>query len=513
MRPPPVHDKLGNDVWIKDHFLGNGTRPGQNKSHWNRWCKECVQAQVATTIEDETRRFTAGELNVIHTAEMIQAETELVLAVLDNPTTSNPRPVISKLESLIAHLTKCPNVAGQVREHAKLLKECRSAKSRPTDKENSTTHSLASAVVLTPLSSIFPEHSSGSGAGHLLVATSPQGIAARGSHNLSRSDTILLPHAGTSSSPSQPTLSDHYSSVSMGKHPRVDLGSDGLSPDLQAEFQTDVCKLLLSGNCAFRLTELPYWHHFFKKWVPGAELPTRHAVSGRILDAEAERVLEGMKMHLAGRYATGQSDGWKSISKTSIIASMVNAEYEPYILHSHDVSDEAKTAENLLKIVEVEIAFCEDTLNITLAAWCTDGGGDCAKMRRLLLLGGYANFWFKLLTHVAQIRLTVGDYLKAKTPMVAVIDITLEVIKWFNNHTGQHPPGGRRTTSPSTGCSLWRGDAPTWDTAAPVDMNANYAEEMREAAAADMDALMARLGDGEDVEGQANMDLAFQEME
>ncbi|KAI9061625.1 P-loop containing nucleoside triphosphate hydrolase protein [Trametes sanguinea] len=59
----------------------------------------------------------------------------------------------------------------------------------------------------------------------------------------------------------------------------------------------------------------------------------------------------------------------------------------------------------------------------------------------------------------------------------------------------------------------WRGDAPTWDTAAPVNMNANYAEEMREAAAADMDALMARLGDGEDLEGQANMDLVFQETE
>ncbi|OSD02639.1 P-loop containing nucleoside triphosphate hydrolase protein [Trametes coccinea BRFM310] len=59
----------------------------------------------------------------------------------------------------------------------------------------------------------------------------------------------------------------------------------------------------------------------------------------------------------------------------------------------------------------------------------------------------------------------------------------------------------------------WRGSAPTWDTTAAVNMGANYAEEMREAAAADMDALMARLDEGEDLEGQANMDRAFQEVE
>ncbi|KAH9848417.1 hypothetical protein C2E23DRAFT_739372, partial [Lenzites betulinus] len=34
------------------------------------------------------------------------------------------------------------------------------------------------------------------------------------------------------------------------------------------------------------------------------------------------------------------------------------------------------------------------------------------------------------------VRLTVGDYLKVKTPAIGVLDIALEVIKWFNNHTG-----------------------------------------------------------------------------
>ncbi|OJT08299.1 hypothetical protein TRAPUB_838 [Trametes pubescens] len=61
----------------------------------------------------------------------------------------------------------------------------------------------------------------------------------------------------------------------------------------------------------------------------------------------------------------------------------------------------------------------------------------------------------------------------------------------------------------------WRGDAPTWDTNAPVQMGGNYAEEIRDAAAADMEAFMARLGldDYDDAEGQANMERPFQEAE
>ncbi|KAI0336614.1 P-loop containing nucleoside triphosphate hydrolase protein [Cubamyces sp. BRFM 1775] len=57
----------------------------------------------------------------------------------------------------------------------------------------------------------------------------------------------------------------------------------------------------------------------------------------------------------------------------------------------------------------------------------------------------------------------------------------------------------------------WRGDAPTWDVNAPVQMDGNYAAEIREDATADMDALLARLDQGEDLEGEANVDHAFQE--
>lgn len=56
----------------------------------------------------------------------------------------------------------------------------------------------------------------------------------------------------------------------------------------------------------------------------------------------------------------------------------------------------------------------------------------------------------------------------------------------------------------------WRGDPPAWDVNAPVLEDADYAKEIREAAAADMDAFMVRVAAGEDVEGEANVDVAFQ---
>ncbi|KAM5541794.1 hypothetical protein V8D89_004523, partial [Ganoderma adspersum] len=54
----------------------------------------------------------------------------------------------------------------------------------------------------------------------------------------------------------------------------------------------------------------------------------------------------------------------------------------------------------------------------------------------------------------------------------------------------------------------WRGDAPTWDVNAAVVEGADYADELREAIAADMNAVMAQLPPEEDMEAEANVDRA-----
>ncbi|KAI1789433.1 P-loop containing nucleoside triphosphate hydrolase protein [Ganoderma leucocontextum] len=57
----------------------------------------------------------------------------------------------------------------------------------------------------------------------------------------------------------------------------------------------------------------------------------------------------------------------------------------------------------------------------------------------------------------------------------------------------------------------WRGDAPTWNVDAPVVEDADYADELREAIAADMNAVMAQLPPEEDIEAEANVDRSFWE--
>ena len=59
--------------------------------------------------------------------------------------------------------------------------------------------------------------------------------------------------------------------------------------------------------------------------------------------------------------------------------------------------------------------------------------------------------------------------------------------------------------------SCWRGDAPTWDVNASVLADADYADELREAIAADMNAVMAQLPPEEDIEAEANVDKEFWE--
>ena len=58
----------------------------------------------------------------------------------------------------------------------------------------------------------------------------------------------------------------------------------------------------------------------------------------------------------------------------------------------------------------------------------------------------------------------------------------------------------------------WRGvESPTWDVNAPVKTSGDYAEEIREAAAEEMNAFMEQIQDGEDLEAEANVERYFVE--
>ncbi|KAI0363380.1 hypothetical protein BV20DRAFT_958420, partial [Pilatotrama ljubarskyi] len=152
----------------------------------------------------------------------------------------------------------------------------------------------------------------------------------------------------------------------------------------QDEFEADLCRLFVACNIAWAAVDHPFFRVFFSRWLSQAIIPNRKALSGRILDKEAERVAASMKDASRGRFATGQCDGWKNITRESLAASTVNIEYTPWLLNVFNISAMAKTAQNLFNIVSAEVTYCMECLSTIIVAYCTDCAGDAKAMRELL---------------------------------------------------------------------------------------------------------------------------------
>ncbi|KAF8808342.1 hypothetical protein BYT27DRAFT_7255616 [Phlegmacium glaucopus] len=154
---------------------------------------------------------------------------------------------------------------------------------------------------------------------------------------------------------------------------------------------------------------------------------------GPILNREAGKVEDKLKLKLKGWKATFQTDGWKNKAKQAIIATMVSVDFEPYLMRTHDVSTQPKTGETLLQLVVEDIKWSEETYGLSVIAACSDDGGDARKMRRLLLV--LMPWLIIILCWAHQINLIVSDYLSLKLPFQDCIPKALIVIKWMNNHS------------------------------------------------------------------------------
>jgi hypothetical protein len=107
-------------------------------------------------------------------------------------------------------------------------------------------------------------------------------------------------------------------------------GNDSTSPwstSLQEDFDDDLLRLFVSCGFAWNSASNPQMGLFVEKWIPGAELPDRRALSGRILDREVARVEARTRERIKGKIATGQCDGWKNVAKTSVVTSMITVEH------------------------------------------------------------------------------------------------------------------------------------------------------------------------------------------
>jgi hypothetical protein len=112
----------------------------------------------------------------------------------------------------------------------------------------------------------------------------------------------------------------HTTLLSFGK-------TQGLSKKLQAEFSTDLLKLLVANGSAWLFANNPETHIFASKWMTlGAVIPDRKQLSRQILDEEVESVEERMNLKIQWKVGTGQCDWWKNNAKKSVVSTMVMVE-------------------------------------------------------------------------------------------------------------------------------------------------------------------------------------------
>jgi hypothetical protein len=150
--------------------------------------------------------------------------------------------------------------------------------------------------------------------------------------------TIAMPGSSYSATPS-PMPSPLLLSAPLNmerplKRSRVSSFTDGSpvermwNPSLQQEFGEDFCKLLIATRSSWNTAHNPQMRLFVEKWIPGAIIPDRRTLSGPILDREAGKVEEKLKLKLKGRKATFQTDGWKNKAKQAIVATMVSVDFK-----------------------------------------------------------------------------------------------------------------------------------------------------------------------------------------
>jgi hypothetical protein len=105
--------------------------------------------------------------------------------------------------------------------------------------------------------------------------------------------------------------------------------TQSLNTETQLEFSKDFLKLLIANGAPFLFANNPETRIFAAKWItPGAVIPDRKMLSGRILDDEVKLTEDRVKLKVEGKIGTGQCDGWKNNTKKSVVSTMVTVENE-----------------------------------------------------------------------------------------------------------------------------------------------------------------------------------------
>jgi hypothetical protein len=102
--------------------------------------------------------------------------------------------------------------------------------------------------------------------------------------------------------------------------------TQSLSDQTQSSFNADFLRLLIAISAPFAAANNPYTRYFVEKWCarPEIHVPSADVLSGRVLNEESEKVVDGWRSTTRGQYGSGSSDGWKNIARHHLVTSVLN---------------------------------------------------------------------------------------------------------------------------------------------------------------------------------------------
>ncbi|KAH9937023.1 uncharacterized protein B0H18DRAFT_1205946 [Fomitopsis serialis] len=244
-------------------------------SHKEAWCKACVAYKV--------REIKHTELT---TGQPERGDEDVEKEVM----TIHIEPRSNKVEWYRKHLIEqCPHVTDEVRAEA-VADAARGKRKAAETKMTRLQHELsqnenrpvASGPVASPLSaqsSLSSIASADSDALLTSTVTGGQSLLAPASAPAPEVDYDKWIMAAESSGDTEQAEALRYAK-------RQRLGTINGTPFFgetvpklqswnntrQREFSSDLCCLLIACNIAWHAVEVPYWQHFFQKWVPGCLL-------------------------------------------------------------------------------------------------------------------------------------------------------------------------------------------------------------------------------------------------
>ncbi|KAG5639132.1 hypothetical protein H0H81_006721 [Sphagnurus paluster] len=204
------------------------------------------------------------------------------------------------------------------------------------------------------------------------------------------------------------------------------------NPERQEAFHIQLLRAFVSAGWSFNTIEDVEVMKLFHDFCPGARLPGRDKLSGKILGNAVTKFTNEMVNSVKGGLATISCDGWKDISKKHLIAFMFTANRNAHLTRVYDQSAKRKTGDNLAVLMKEEIKYLRD-IGLRVIGLVGDAGPDERRARRLVQAEEphilIADCW----SH--QIPLILADYKKGNPALAIVMDEGGNVVKWFNNHS------------------------------------------------------------------------------